>query len=154
MKSLARRLISQHHKTLKPKQTQLLIDGKFVNSIDGQVFGTINPTTAEKIVDIQEGGEKDIDLAVKSARKAFDHGPWRKTGPEARRKILNKLADLLERDLDEIAMLETLDNGKPVSHAKIDVVFSAKILRYYGGWTDKIHGTTIPVSGPYMSYTR
>ena len=77
---------------------------------------------------------------MKAARKAFDEGPWRKEEPRTRSRILNKIADLLEQNIEEFAALETLDNGKPLFFAKMDVGFSAEIFRYYAGWPDKIVG--------------
>jgi aldehyde dehydrogenase (NAD+) len=91
---------------------------------------------------------------VKAARKAFDKGPWRKADYKERRKILNKFADLLEAKKDEVAALESLDNGKPLFFAKYDIDFAIDVIRYYAGFTDKIYGTTAPVAGPYFAYTR
>jgi aldehyde dehydrogenase (NAD+) len=91
---------------------------------------------------------------VKAARKAFDKGPWRKADYKERRKILNKFADLLEAKKDEVAALESLDNGKPLFFAKYDIDFAIDVIRYYAGYTDKIYGTTAPVAGPYFAYTR
>ena len=115
----------------------MLIDGKWENSLSGKTFQTINPTTEEKITDIQAADEKDVDRAVRAARKAFDKGEWRSEFT-FRRDCLNKLADLLVANVNEIAALESMDNGKPVGMAAMDVMFGSEILRYYAGWTDKI----------------
>lgn len=81
----------------------MLIDGKFVNSTTGKTFETINPTTEQAITQIQEADERDVDIAVKAARKAFDHGTWRKADHIVRRNVLNKFADLLEKNMLELA---------------------------------------------------
>ncbi len=115
----------------------------------------INPATEEVIARVAEGDAADIDLAVKAARKAFDSGSWRKTDARDRGRMLSKLADLIETNLEELAELETLDNGKPISesrHADLPLVIDC--LRYYAGWADKIHGQTIPIRGNYFCYTK
>jgi aldehyde dehydrogenase (NAD+) len=102
------------------------------------------------IVEVAEGDAADIDLAVKAARKAFDAGPWRKMDARDRGRLLNKLADLIESRIDELAELETLDNGKPIGESRQgDLPLVVDCLRYYAGWADKIHGQTIPVRGRY-----
>lgn len=124
---------------IKPRQTQLLIDGKFVNSVSGKTFDTFNPATEEKIVSVQEADKIDVDKAVRAARKAFDEGPWRRMGASERGRLMYKLADLIEKNIDEIAALEALDNGKPFTFAKDgDISLVIKTLRYYAGWADKI----------------
>lgn len=140
---------------VKPRVTQLLIDGKFVNSTTGKTFDTFNPATEEKITSVQESGVEDVNKAVKAARRAFDEGPWRRMAASERGRLLYKLADLMEKHQDELAALEALDNGKPFSFAKAaDIALCIKTYRYYAGWADKIHGQTIPISGPYMCYTK
>jgi aldehyde dehydrogenase (NAD+) len=139
----------------KVKQTKLLIGGKWRDSASGKTFETINPATEEKIADVAEGDAADIDLAVKAARKAFEDGPWRKTDARDRGRLLNRLADLIEQNLDELAALETLDNGKPIRDSRAaDLPLVIDCLRYYAGWSDKIHGQTIPVRGNYFTYTK
>jgi aldehyde dehydrogenase (NAD+) len=81
-----------------------------------------------------------VDIAVKAARKAFDEGPWRRSYYPERRKILNKFADLIERDMDEIASLESLNNGKAIPFSMMDIGYTLDVIRYYAGYTDKIHG--------------
>jgi aldehyde dehydrogenase (NAD+) len=136
-------------------QTKLLIDGKWRNSASGKTFQTINPATEELIADIAEGDAADIDLAVKAARKAFDSGPWRKTDARDRGRMMNKLADLIELHIDELAELETLDNGKPIAESRnADLPLVVDCFRYYAGWADKIHGQTIPIRGRYFCYTK
>ncbi len=142
-------------KVARTVQTKLLIDGKWRDSKSGKTFETINPATEEVIAHVAEGDAADIDLAVKAARKAFDTGPWRKTDARDRGRLMNKLADLIESHIDELAELETLDNGKPISesrHADLPLVIDC--FRYYAGWADKIHGQTIPIRGRYFCYTK
>jgi aldehyde dehydrogenase (NAD+) len=142
--------------TIKPKLVnQLLINGKFVNSISGKTFDVINPADESVITKVQEADKADVEVAVKAARNAFDNGPWSRMPASERGRLLYKLADLMEKHADELAMLETLDNGKPFKYAKAaDLDLSIKTIRYYAGWADKIHGQVIPHSGPYVMYTR
>lgn len=141
--------------TRRTFQTKLLIDGQWRESVSGKTFETINPATEEVIAKVAEGDSADIDLAVKAARKAFDSGPWRKTDARDRGKLMNRLADLIELHRDELAELETLDNGKPISESRnADLPLVIDCLRYYAGWADKIHGQTIPVRGRYFCYTK
>jgi aldehyde dehydrogenase (NAD+) len=136
-------------------QTKMLIDGQWRDSVSGRTFATINPATEEIIAEVAEGDAADIDLAVKAARKAFDSGPWRKTDARDRGRLMNKLADLIEQHIDELAELETLDNGKPISESRnADLPLVIDCLRYYAGWADKIHGQTIPIRGRYFCYTK
>ncbi|MHC5542076.1 aldehyde dehydrogenase family protein [Singulisphaera rosea] len=136
-------------------QTKLLIDGQWRDSLSGRTFETINPATEEHIADVAEGDAADIDLAVKAARKAFDSGPWRKMDARDRGRLMNKLADLIETNIDELAELETLDNGKPIGESRnADLPLVIDCLRYYAGWADKIHGQTIPIRGKYFCYTK
>ncbi|BFZ01963.1 hypothetical protein BsWGS_05002 [Bradybaena similaris] len=142
---------------LEVKYTKLFINNEFVNSASGKTFPTINPATGEKIADIQEADKADVDRAVAAAKAAFAlNSPYRKLNASARGQLLNKLADLIERDIRYIASLETLDNGKAFAlHGSIgDTFFSAQVFRYYAGWADKICGRTIPVDGKHFSYTR
>jgi aldehyde dehydrogenase (NAD+) len=98
---------------------------------------------------------EDVNRAVKAARKAFDEGPWRRMSAAERGRIMYKLADLMEKHGEELAALETLDNGKPFANASNeDIPLSVKTYRYYAGWADKIHGQVIPISGPFMCYTK
>jgi aldehyde dehydrogenase (NAD+) len=142
-------------KTTRAHQTKMLIDGKWRDSASGKTFPTINPATEEVIEEVAEGDAKDIDLAVKAARKAFDSGPWRKMDARDRGKLMNRLADLIEQHKDELAELETLDNGKPIIESRnADLPLVVDCLRYYAGWADKIHGQTIPIRGNYFCYTK
>jgi len=132
------------------KPRQMLINGKWVNSVSGKTFPTYNPATGEVLAHVAEGDKQDIDLAVKAARKAFDQGPWRKLTASERGKLIWKLADLLDQHTEEFATLETLDNGKPLTIARAaDVPLASDLFRYMAGWATKIEGTTIPISVPY-----
>jgi aldehyde dehydrogenase (NAD+) len=137
------------------KDRPLFIGGKWVDSVSGKTFPTVNPSTGETICNVAEGDKADIDLAVKAARKAFESGPWPKMNASDRGRLLNRLADLVEENKEELAALETLDNGKPYRDSfNADLPLTIKCYRYYGGWADKIHGKTIPVEGNYFCYTR
>ena len=136
-------------------RTQLLINNQWVNSSDGRTFKTINPATEEVITNVQWGSAKDIDTAVSAAREAFDHGPWRRTSAVQRANLLYKLADLIEKNREELAQLESLDNGKPISDARAgDLQLSIQCYRYYAAYADKVFGKTIPMNGPFFAYTR
>jgi aldehyde dehydrogenase (NAD+) len=133
----------------------MFIGGKWTDSVSGKTFPSINPATGETICHVAEGDKADIDLAVKAARKAFEQGSWPKMNASERGRLLNKLADLIEQNHEELAALETLDNGKPYRDSfHIDLPATVKCYRYYAGWADKIHGKTIPVEGSYFCYTR
>ncbi|CAH1271949.1 ALDH1A2 [Branchiostoma lanceolatum] len=138
------------------KYTQIFINNEFVNSVSGKTFATINPATGDKICDVQEAEKADVDKAVAAARAAFQLGsPWRNMDASQRGRLLLKLAELIERDAAYLASLETLDNGKPFLHSYfVDVQTPIKDLTYFAGWCDKITGKTIPVDGPYFTYTR
>ena len=139
----------------KIRRTQMLIGGRWLDSASGKTFPTLNPATEEKIADVAEGDAADIDLAVEAARQAFESPGWRKMDARDRGRLINRLADLLEENFDELAALETLDNGKPVSDARAaDLPLVIDCFRYYAGWADKIHGETIPVRGNHFTYTR
>ncbi|HWE40576.1 MAG TPA: aldehyde dehydrogenase family protein [Isosphaeraceae bacterium] len=142
-------------KTRKSFQTKMLIDGQWRDGVEGKTFATINPATEDVIAEVAEGTAADIDLAVKAARKAFDSGPWRKVDARDRGRMLGKLADLIESRIDELAELETLDNGKPIRESRnADLPLVIDCLRYYAGWADKIHGQTVPIRGNYFCYTK
>src|SRR3954452_4766782 len=137
------------------KDQPLLIGGKWMDSVSGKTFATVNPATGEVICQVAEGDKADIDLAVKAARKAFEDGPWSRMSAAERGRLLHKLADLVEKHQEELAALESLDNGKPYRDSMAaDLPLTSKCYRYYGGWADKIHGKTIPIDGPFFCYTR
>ena len=139
----------------KVKDRPLLIGGKWQDSVSGKTFATLDPSTGETICHVAEGDAADVDLAVKAARKAFESGPWSKFSAAERGRVLYKLADLIEAHKEELAALESLDNGKPYAVAlAADLPLVIKCYRYYAGWADKIHGKTIPIEGNFFCYTR
>ncbi|MDJ0716529.1 MAG: aldehyde dehydrogenase family protein [Prochloraceae cyanobacterium] len=147
--------------TTKPEQkakigpTKLLINNQWVESASGKRFETINPATGEVICDVAEADAADVDKAVEAARKAFNSRDWREMPACKRGELLYKLADLIEANKEELARLETLDNGKPFKDSfNVDLPHVIDCYRYYAGWADKIQGKTIPISGPYFCYTR
>ncbi|CAH2033740.1 unnamed protein product [Thlaspi arvense] len=139
---------------VKVEHTQLLIGGKFVDAASGKTFPTLDPRTGEVIAQVAEGDAEDVNRAVLAARKAFDEGPWPRMTAYERSKILFRFADLIEKHNDEIAALESWDNGKPYEQsANIEVPMVARVFRYYGGWADKIHGLTVPGDGSHHVQT-
>src|SRR5215470_14355749 len=137
------------------RQTQCFIGGKWIPSASGKTFETIHPATEEVICEVAEGDKEDVDAAVDAARDAFENGPWATMDARDRGALMYKLADLIEEEADELAALETLDNGKPISDSRAaDIPLVIDCLRYYAGWADKIQGSTIPVRGDYFTYTR
>jgi phenylacetaldehyde dehydrogenase len=126
---------------------QLLIDGKFVPALSGKTFATVNPATGEEICQVAEGGVADVDAAVRAARAALNNPAWRDMSAVDRSAVLNRLADLIERDADELAVLECMDNGKPATLTRVvEIEGSIKTFRYFAGWPTKFGGETLPVS--------
>ncbi|QVL29865.1 aldehyde dehydrogenase family protein [Telmatocola sphagniphila] len=144
-------------KRIQPPQItnkQLFIDGMWVNSVSGKTFPTVNPSTGEVLCQVSEGDKADIEMAVKAARRAFEGGPWPRMSSAERGRLIYKLAGAIEKHAEELAGLESLDNGKPFKDALGDVGLVIKCYRYYAGWADKIHGKTIPIEGPFSCFTR
>jgi len=141
---------------VKISATKLLINGQWVSSTSGKTFPTINPSTGEVITQVAEADAPDVDKAVSAARSAFETGAWRKKLSASQRgALMYKLADLIEKNADELAQLEALDNGKPYHVARAaDLPLTIACYRYYAGWADKNQGKTIPVNGPYFTYTK
>ena len=134
--------VSQTHK--------ILINGKWVEAASGKTFDTYNPATGEVLAKVAAGDREDIDRAVKAARAAFETGPWSKMLPAERSRLMWKLSDLIEKNTEELAELEMLDNGKPFKIARAaDVPLAVDLFRYMAGWATKIEGSTIPLSVPY-----
>ncbi len=138
-----------------PQSTSKFLDKSHVHFINGEptsssAAGSIdvrNPSNGKVISSISDATKVDVDSAVSSARTAFESAEWRDMKPSARAGLINRLADLLEENADELAMLESLDGGKPISLAKpVDVMATVGAFRYYAGWADKIHGTTNSVN--------
>ncbi|KAI5071384.1 hypothetical protein GOP47_0013635 [Adiantum capillus-veneris] len=133
------------------KYTKLFINGEFVDAISGKTFETLDPRTGETLASVAEGDAADVEKAVVAARKAFEEGPWPRLSGYERGRILFKFADLMEQNMDELAYLETLDNGKPLFVAKYaDLVSGIKCVRAAAGWADKISGQTFKMDGPYQ----
>ena len=140
------------------RKQKLLINGKWVEAASGKTFASYNPATGSVLAHVAEGDREDIDRAVKAARAAFETGPWARTSPAVRGKLIWKLADLIEKHLEEFAQLESLDNGKPLSIARVaDLPLTIEHLRYYAGWATKIEGNTIPLTlaepSKFLAYT-
>jgi phenylacetaldehyde dehydrogenase len=139
---------------------KLLIDGDWVEATSGETFETVNPATEEVLASVARGRAADIDKAVGAARKAFaDGSPWRRMTPSARGRLIHRIGDLILEHADELAMLESLDNGKSFVIAKAaDVALAADLFHYMSGWATKIEGNTIPISavpapGEYLAFT-
>lgn len=136
---------------LRQQPVKMLIGGKWVGAASGKTFATFDPSNETVLATVAEGEREDIDRAVVAARKAFERGPWHRMTPSQRGRLLWKLADLIEQNADELALLETLDNGKPIRYTRgIDVPQTIDHFRYFAGWATKIEGDTIPVSVPSM----
>lgn len=142
--------LSQQVSNFLSQPKKLLINGKWVDAANGKTFPVFNPATGEVIVQVAEGTAEDINQAVKAARQAFENGPWSRLTVSDRGKLIWKLADLLEANLEEFAQLESLDNGKPINVARVaDVPLAIDLFRYMAGWATKIEGSTIPITVPY-----
>ena len=134
----------------------MLIDGDWTAAVSGKTFPVYNPATGTVLAQVAEADKADVDKAVRAARKAFDQGPWRKMTGSQRGRLLWKLADLVEQHLEEFAELESIDNGKPLSVARVaDVPLTVDMFRYMAGWATKMTGSSIPWSVPneFLSYT-
>src|SRR2546421_7615640 len=133
---------------------RLLIDGQWTDG--AKKFDTINPATGEVLTQVVEASPEAVDRAVAAARKAFEDrsGPWRKMSASERGRLIWRLADLVEKHIDELAELETLDNGKPIFESRyVDMPMVIDVLRYYAGWATKIHGETVNTSEIAFTYT-
>ncbi|KAG7023572.1 Aldehyde dehydrogenase family 2 member C4 [Cucurbita argyrosperma subsp. argyrosperma] len=138
----------------KIKFTKLFINGQFLDSVSGKTLETIDPRTGEVIASVAAGDKEDVDLAVKAAREAFDHGPWPRMSGAERGRIMTKLAELIDAHVEELAALDTIDAGKSFHLGKIvDIPGAANTLRYYAGAADKIHGKILKMSRPLHGYT-
>ncbi len=151
---MATQLAAPHH-DVRVGTAKLLINNNWVDATSGKTFPTIDPSTGDEICRVAEADTEDVNSAVRAARQAFEKGPWRRMAASERGRLLSKLADLIEKNADELAKLESLDNGKPYSVAKAaDLPLTIACYRYYAGWADKVQGKTIPISGDYFCYTR
>lgn len=141
---------------LEIKYRKIFINNEWHNSVSGKKFPVYNPATGEKICEVEEGDKEDVNKAVKAAREAFQIGsPWRRLDASERGRILNKLADLVERDRSILSTMESIDGGKPFAASYYgDIPGAIKSLRYCAGWADKNQGRTIPMDGDYFTFTR
>jgi acyl-CoA reductase-like NAD-dependent aldehyde dehydrogenase len=145
---------SATHEFLRGGPKKLLIGGKWVPAKSGKTFETINPANEEVIGLVAEGDKADIDDAVKAARKAFEDSTWSGINPHQRARLLYKVADLIEKNAEQLAEIETLDNGKTIFESKnIDVPITAEVFRYYAGWATKIYGETNPSEPSVFNFT-
>ncbi len=133
---------------------RLFVGGEWVAPEGGATFSTVNPATEETLCEVAAASEGDVDRAVDAAHSALA-GDWAKASGRERSRLLWQIADALEQRIDEFALLETLDNGKPIFESKyVDVPAAIDALRYFAGWADKLHGESLPVSGPFvLGYT-
>src|SRR5260370_16906093 len=128
----------------------MLMNGKWGNAASGKPFPSYNPATGEVLAQVAEADREDINQAVKAAREAFEHGPWRRMTASERGRLVWKLADLLDKNIEEFAYLESLDNGNPLTIANAaDVPLPVDLFRYMAGRATKTQGHTIPLSVPY-----
>jgi len=146
-------LVAHHpdvEKFLAGGPKKLFINGEWVESASGETFEVLNPADKSVLAHCAKGQKEDIDRAVKAARKAFDEGPYPKMSIHERSKLMFKLSEAIEDNLEMFAQLESLDNGKPINVARAaDVPLTVEHFRYYAGWTNKLEGETIPVNPPY-----
>jgi aldehyde dehydrogenase (NAD+) len=145
---------ARRHPFLDGKTKRMLIDGKWLEAASGKTFETVNPATGEVLASVAEGDAEDIDSAVAAARRAFE-GPWRRFRPFERQNLLLRLAELVDQHFDELAALDTIDMGAPISRTSGNRLRAVGMLRYYAGQATAIHGETIENSlpGDYVSFT-
>src|SRR5205823_5890345 len=133
---------------------QLFIGGAWRPSVSGETYQTINPATEEPSATVARGDERDVDLAVAAARKAFDGGPWPRMTAAERGRLVWKLGDLITQHIDEMARLESLCTGKTMfDSGMVEIPFAAEVFRYYAGWATKIHGETLPLRENAFTFT-
>jgi aldehyde dehydrogenase (NAD+) len=131
----------------------LLIDNEWRPAASGKTMDVVNPATEDVIASVASAGTADVNAAVAAARAALD-GPWGKMSARERGRLVSRLADRLMERADEVARLETLHNGKPISESRhIEIPAAAECFEYYAGWADKVMGETIPVKGNHLTYT-
>ena len=147
-------MVAQADKTAtNVRQVQLLIAGKFVDAASGETFTTTDPATNKVIAQVAKAGKEDVDRAVAAARTAFDEGPWPRMSPYERGRVIQKLADRIRERADEIARLESIDSGKPITRSKGEILSSAMVFDYYAGAGDKFFGETIPMGHAALDFT-
>ena len=150
---MAQATLQKRPKAPAVTQTKLLINNQWVDPVEGGSFETVNPATGEVIAKVAAASAKDVDKAVKAARAALETGPWGRMDAVERGRLMFKLADLIERDSEKLAALESLNSGKTINDSIGDLQGVVGCLRYYAGWADKIEGRTVPVRGQFLSYT-
>jgi aldehyde dehydrogenase (NAD+) len=134
-------------------QNKLLIDNDWRAAASGRTMDVVNPATEDTIAQVPSAGQADLDDAVQAARAALA-GPWGQMSARERGRLVRRLGDRLLERLDEVARLETIHNGKPISESRqIEIPAAAECFEYYGGWSDKVMGETIPVKGNHLTYT-
>ncbi len=145
--------MSEYTRSIAPGK--LFIGGEWQNATSSATFETINPATGEVLTSVAEAGDADVDRAVAAARVAFESEEWGGLSGRARGRLLYRMADAIEAAADELARLESMDNGKPMREARMfDINGAVECFRYYAGWADKIEGEVLPIPGPYFNYTR
>ena len=133
---------------------KLYINGQWVDAADSATLDTYNPSTGEKLASVAQAGARDVDRAVAAAREAFAHGSeWRRMDAMDRGELVARIGRAIADRAEELTELETLDNGKPVREAAIDIDQASDAFRYYAGWASKLEGETIPVRGKVLNYT-
>jgi acyl-CoA reductase-like NAD-dependent aldehyde dehydrogenase len=134
--------------------SEIFVGGQWRPPASGETYATINPATEEVSAQVAKGDERDVDLAVQAARRAFDQGPWPRMAAAERARILWKLADLITANLEEMARLESVNTGKTLfDSGKVELPFAAEVFRYYAGWTTKIHGETLNLRDGAFTFT-
>jgi aldehyde dehydrogenase (NAD+) len=137
-----------------PKPGKLWVDGKPAECASGKKIEVVNPATGEVLTTVERGEAEDVDRAVRAARRGFESQSWRDLNPSARSKMLWRIGELIEKHLDDLARLESLNAGKPLKSARNgDMKPAADIFCYYSGWVRALHSEVIPVDGPYLNYT-
>src|SRR5215210_7445552 len=135
------------------EQKQLFINNQWRPAASGKTMDVINPATEEVCASVASAGGDDLDAAVDAARAALN-GPWGQMSARERGRLVRRLGERLLERADEVARLETLHNGKPITESRqIEIPAAAECFEYYGGWSDKVMGETIPVKGNYLTYT-
>jgi aldehyde dehydrogenase (NAD+) len=132
--------------------TAMLIDGEWCESASGDLIEAVNPYTEEVITTVPSGDREDIARAVKAARRAFTDGPWARMSGRERGRCLLRIADLIRRHQEEFALLECIDNGKPISESQWAAPAAAEVFEYYAGWADKYHGEVIPLKNGDLNF--
>jgi acyl-CoA reductase-like NAD-dependent aldehyde dehydrogenase len=154
MSHVSQALLEAVRDFITPSSKKMLIGGKWVEAASGKTFTSVNPATAETLAFVAEGDAEDINRAVEASRRAFDEGPWPQMKPAERTKVLLRIADLIDQHSEELAQLETLDNGKTIFESRhVDIPGAAETFRYYAGWPTKIYGETNLSDPSLFNYT-